>query len=76
VTFAARSIELFPLVADPLHRLWSRCSGSRQSPFGGRHQVLSGGLCVPHTFRRAGIGFLRLPVPVAELARSCERVTG
>jgi hypothetical protein len=35
VTFAAGCIELFPLVSDPLHRLWGRWSGSRQPPFRG-----------------------------------------
>src|SRR6266498_3899380 len=72
VTFAACCIELFLPVAVPLHRPLGQLSGARQPPFGGRHQALSAGLWIPRAFRRAGLRFLRLPVPAAGLARSCD----
>jgi hypothetical protein len=41
-----------------------------------RHWALSDGLCFSLAFRRAGLCFLSLPVPAADLARSCDWVTG
>jgi len=76
VTCAACCSQLFLPVAVSSHRPLGRWSGTRQYPFGWRHSALSGGLCVPRAFRRAGLRFLSSPVPAAGLARSCERVTG